>query len=127
MEEDFVFKSIFQEEVYSIPTPVTVVLSKPWKDVPADQRQLLAKILQSIRLSPEAVRIIQQASFDLSPLAEKPKRIIAFMPPPKGLLPYEVIVTGGSSVVFSDDLEMLNGDDAAKRKLWNTLKAFFST
>lgn len=120
------FKTIYQEEVYSVPVPVTVVLSKPWQDMGPDQRQLLAKILQAIRLSPEAVRIIQQASFDLSGFEEKPKRMIAFIAPPKGLSLYEVITTGQTSVVFSDDLEFLNRDDAAKRKLWNTLKAFFS-
>jgi hypothetical protein len=126
MEQSEPFETIYQEEVYSVPAPVTVVLSKPWKEVPTDQRQLLAKILQAIKLSPEAIKIIQQASFDLSGFGEKPKRMIAFIAPPKGLSPYEVIATGETSVVFSDDLEILNRDDAAKRKLWNTLKAFFS-
>jgi DNA polymerase III psi subunit len=126
MEQDDPFKTIYQEEVYSVQVPVTVVLNKAWKDVPTDQRLLLAKILQAVKLSTEAVRIIQQTSFDLSGFVEKPKRMIAFMTPPKGLSPYEVIVTGETSVVFSDGLEMLNQDDAAKRKLWNTLKSFFS-
>lgn len=126
MDQGKPLKTIYQEEVYTVPAPVTVVLDKPWSAVEADQSQLLGKILQAVRLSPEAVRIIQQASFDLSVFEEKPKRMIAFMKPPKGLALYEVIVTGETSVVFSEDLEILIRDDAAKRKLWNTLKTLFS-
>jgi hypothetical protein len=125
MEQAGAMSTIYQEEVYSIATPVTVILDKPWKDIQLDQRHLLAKILQAVKLSPEGVRIIHMPSFDVSDLREKPKRMIAFMAPPKGLALYEVILTGEASMVFSDNLETLVRDDAAKRNLWNVLKTFF--
>ncbi len=124
--EPSAMNSIYQEEIYSVEVPVTVVINKAWKDIQPEQRELLAKILQAVKHPLESVKIIQQPSFDLSGMNEKPKRMIAFMTPPKGLALYEVIVTGETAVVFSDDLEILTSDDAAKRKLWNTLKAFFS-
>ena len=125
MEEVSVFKTIYSEEVYSVPTPVTVVLGAPWKEMKEGDQQLLSKILQAVRLSLDAVRFIYQPHFDLSAWSEKPQRMIAFVPPPKGLSAYEVIQTGETSVIFSDPLEFLNTDDAAKRKLWNTLKTLF--
>ncbi len=127
MEEVSIFKTIYSEEVYSIPSPVTVVFGVPWKDVKEDDKQLLSKILQAVRLSLDAVRFIHQPHLDLSAWTEKPRRMIAFVPPPKGLSAYEVIQTGETSVIFSDPLEILNTDDAAKRKLWNTLKTLFPT
>ena len=127
MEGDPTFKSLFPEEVYSVTPPVNVLIGTPWDELRDDHRQLLSKILQSVKLSLEKVRIIQQASPDLSVLKEKPGRIIAFVNPPRGLALYEVIETGEASVVFSDPLEKLNADDDAKRKLWNTLKILFSS
>ena len=125
MEEVSIFKTIYSEEVYSIPSPVTVVLGMPWNEVKENDQQLLSKILQAVRLSLDGVRFIHQPHFDLSVWSEKPQRMIAFVPPPKGLSAYQVIQTGETSVIFSDPLEILNTDDAAKRKLWNTLKTLF--
>ena len=126
MEEVSVFKTIYAEEVYSVPSPVMVVLGIPWKEVKAEHQQLLSKILQAVGLSLDAVRFIYQPHFDLSAWHEKPRRVIAFVPPPKGLSAYDVIQSGETSVIFSDPLEILNTDDAAKRKLWNSLKTLFS-
>ncbi len=122
---DHALENIYIEELYQVPTKVTIIISNPWSEVKDDQRLLLFKILSSVRLSLESVRIIHQAQFDLMSIEEKPSRMIAFMAPPKGLALYEVIQTGETSVIFSEPLEKLNSDDAAKRKLWTTLKALF--
>ncbi len=68
MEQDSLFKTIFGEEVYSIPVHVTVVIDLPWNDVKEDQRVLLSRILQAVRLSTESVRILHLTQFDLSSL-----------------------------------------------------------
>jgi len=120
------FEVIYAEEVYLIPPPVIVVIGEPWNKLNEEHRQLLNKILQSVRLSVAAVRIIHQSEFDASGLSEKPSRIIAFIKPPQGLTSYEVIQTGETAFVFSDLLSQLMADDAAKRKLWGALKTLFS-
>ena len=125
MEEVSLFKTIYPEEVYSIPPPLAVVIGIPWAEVNDAQRLLLSRILQAIRLSVDGVRIVHQASLDLSAWGEKPAQVIAFLSPPKGLASYESIETGKASVVFSDPLEILVTDDQAKRKLWNILKTLF--
>ena len=123
--EDSAFKTIFGVEVYQIASPVAVVIAVPWNDIKEDQRQLLSKILQAVRLSIDSVRILHLTQFDLSSFEEKPSRILAFVAPPKGLASYEVVHTGETSVIFSDTLESLISDDGAKRKLWGALKGLF--
>lgn len=120
-----VHDSIFQEEVYRIPVLPTVVLSVPWTELPEEQRTLLAKILQAVRLRPESVRVLYQKEFDLSEFQEKPALLIGFVAPPKGVPVYEVHRTSQTAMVFSESLAVLVGADAAKRKLWGALKDLF--
>ncbi len=123
--EEPVFQTVYSEEIYSFPLPVTVLIGVAWNEIKEEQRQLLTKILYAVRLSPESVRIVHQSSLDLSVLPQKPKRVIAFLTPPKGISAYEIIHTGEAAMVFSDPLEILQSDEAAKRKLWSTLKTLF--
>jgi len=125
--EEPVLKTIYQEEVYGIFSKVAVYIGVPWHELKEEHRLLLSKILHAVRLSLESVRVIHQAQIDLSSWAEKPNRIIAFLAPPKGISTYEIIQSGPTSMVFSDPLEILQSDEAAKRKLWNTLKTLFSS
>lgn len=122
---DVVFENIFLEEVYQVPPKTTIIISTPWEKLEEEHRSFLSKILKSVKLSMESVRIIYQAQFDLTSLDEKPEKMIAFITPPKGLETYEVIQTSSTSVIFSEPLEILNMDDVAKRKLWASLKTLF--
>ena len=123
---DSLTENIFLEEIYQVPSKITVIISQPWSNLKEDQRLLLSKILQSVKLSLESVRIIHQSTFDMTILGEKPSRTVAFITPPKGLALYEVIQTGETSMIFSDPFETLITDDASKRKLWSALKTLFS-
>ncbi len=125
MPENLLFDTTYLEDIYQVPCRTFIIVASPWSELEEEQRSLLSKILQAVRLSLESVRIIYQSNFDLASFEEKPERMIAFVTPPKGLASYEVIQTGETSVIFSDPLEFLNTDDAAKRKLWNTLKTLF--
>ena len=122
---DSALENIYIEEIYQVPPKTTIIISSPWREVKDDQRLLLSNILLAVKLSLDSVRIIHQSQFDLMALKEKPSRMIAFIAPPKGLTLYEVIHTGETSVIFSEALENLNSDEAAKRKLWNNLRALF--
>ena len=123
---DSLTENIFLEEIYLVPTKTTVIISQPWSNLKEEQRLLLSNILHSVKLSLEAVRIIHQSTFDMTLIREKPSRTIAFITPPKGLALYEMIQTGEASMIFSDPLDTLTTDEAAKRKLWSALKTLFS-
>ena len=125
MDQTSAFKTIYREEVYSISSPVTVIIGVPWADINDEQRQLLSKILLAVKQSLDSVRILSLSSFDLSSYHEKPSKAIAFITPPKGLGLYEVVQTNEAAVIFSDSLNALLVDDAAKRKLWAALKEMF--
>jgi DNA polymerase III psi subunit len=127
MEEESPFKTTYTEEVYSIPPPPTVVLGSPWNELKQEQQILLSKILQSVKLSLDAVRIVHQTTLDLSCWNEKPHRLLAFVAPPKGVSLYEIIQTGETAVIFADPLEVLHADDGSKRKLWNALKSLYTS
>ena len=120
------FKTIYPEEVYSIPSLVNVVIDTPWTELPAEHQQLLSKILASVRLSLDSVRIVYQRELDLSFWNEKPSRLVAFVQPPKGIETYEALSIGNTSMVLSEPLSSLVNDEASKRKLWDALRNLFA-
>lgn len=123
---DPLFESLFTEELYYLSPKTSVVISTPWEKVTEEERQLLAKILGSVKLNLEAVRIIEQPQFNLSTWIEKPKMIICFSNASNALNKYEVIKIDDTSLVLSNSLSDLIPDDASKRKLWLALKQLFS-
>ncbi len=123
--KDAIFQSIYAEEVYNIASPVMVVIGEPWNQLTEDQKNLLSNILTAVRQSLDSVRVLHQPHFNVSKWSVKPSRIIAFVDPPKGLIPYEVIQTGETAILFSDPLAQLIADDVSKRKLWSALKSLF--
>jgi DNA polymerase III psi subunit len=102
------------------------VLSKPWKDIEADERILLQKILSAVGLSLEAVIIKYQPVFNLAEWPSKPLRALYFGPFAKGLPQNEVIVLEESSVIVSSQLSELQADAGGKQKLWQALKSLFN-
>ncbi len=113
---------IYQEELYDGPAKVTVVLSEPWTKVTEAQRTLLSKILQSIGLSIDGVVVQCQPTLDVSQLGTGTSTILAFTTPAPGIPTYEAVRTKDTLLVVADRLEVLSGDDQAKRKLWAVLK-----
>lgn len=123
---DSFFESLYIEELYQLAPKTSVVIATAWNKITEEERQLLSKILGSVKLSLESVRIIEQEHFNLSKWIEKPKRVISFSPAPDGLAKYEVIEADGTSLVLSNSLGELITDDACRRKLWLALKQLFS-
>jgi DNA polymerase III psi subunit len=124
MNESF-FESLYAEELYYPAPKTTVVIATAWNKVAEEERQLLSKILGSVKLSLESVRIVEQTQFNLSSWTEKPKKLICFSPAPNALAKHEVIEVEGTSLVLSNSLTELIPDDATKRKLWLALKQLF--
>lgn len=119
-------KTIYTEELYSIQPLPTVVITKPWLEVKDDEREQLIKILSALRLPIERVTIKFQPAFDLSGWNEKPAKLIYFGSLPAGIAYYEVIDVNGISLVASESLEVLLGDDSARKRLWGALRQLFS-
>ena len=118
-------ESIYQEEIYALPAKVIVVLDKGWEEVTADERKLLSKILESVKLTLSGVQIIVEKEFDLTSLqAYAPKSIITFGAQHKdGGKRYEVHSVNGTAVLQADALGAL--DDQKKKSLWAALKQMF--
>jgi hypothetical protein len=116
---------LYQEDLYTIPAPVIVVLPRPWHNILDSEKALLAKILGSVRVSIESVNIVVQASFSVeSLLALKAQKILVFgSSVSAGINSYEHVKLDGVSVIYADDLSAL--DDGKKKSLWLGLKQMF--
>jgi DNA polymerase III psi subunit len=117
-------QTAFTEEIYKVKEKTTVILSTAWADTAEADRQLLQKILQSVRLNLASVRIIHQPKLDLTKLTPQPARMIFFGEPVGGLNQFECIKTQGT-IVLSPVLSQLQNDPAGKQKLWVALKQLF--
>lgn len=117
-------QTAYTEEIYKIREKTTVILSKPWNEITEADRQQLQKILQAVRLSIAAVRILHQSALDLARLKPLPARMIYFGDPVPGLSQFECITTEGT-IVLAPHLHLLPADDAGRKKLWLALKQMF--
>lgn len=117
-------QTAYTEEIYKIGEKTTVILSKTWDETPEAERQLLQKILQSVRLNMASVRVIHQPKLDLTKLSPQPAKMIFFGEPVSGLNQFECIKTQGT-IVLSPGLAQLQNDPAGKQKLWVALKQLF--
>jgi len=117
---------IFTEEIYSLPTPVLVILSKHWEELSEDELTTLSRLLQAVKQSLASVQVIIKKEFSLDEFSVlSPKRILAFGSALKSSnAMYETISVGETSVIVSESLDQL--DDTKKKSLWTALKVMFS-
>lgn len=119
-------ETIFQEDIYSIPAALLIVIAKPWDELSETEIDTLSKMLKAIKLSLASVQVITRKEFDVSELAVfAPSRVLAFgasltMP----FNHYENINSNGISIIISESLDEL--DDQKKKSLWTALRAMFS-
>lgn len=114
----------FNEELYLIKEKTTIIISKPWDEIAEADRQMLQKMLQAVKLSIAAVKIVHQPALDLGKLKPRPARMIYFGDPVAGLGQYECIQTEGT-IVLAPHLSQLQNDPGGKQKLWTALKQLF--
>lgn len=120
-----VFDTTFNEEVYDFQPLLTVILEKPWAEQSPQCQEALTKLLAAVRQSPESVRMVNQPTLDLSAWAEPPARIVAFVPPPKGINTNEKITTPKSEIVVTEPLSVLLVNEDLKRKFWAAFRTLF--
>jgi hypothetical protein len=116
---------IFTEEVYQV-RGTALIFSDPWNSIGSNDRALLDKILQAVKLTIQDVNIVHQPALDLGALAPRPRRVVYFGDSVKGLTPFEVIEAEDSLLIISATLSQLQADTASKAKLWAALKVLFS-
>jgi hypothetical protein len=125
-ESESPFENLYQEEIYSIPSKILIVLSKSWNELKEDDKALLIKILGSVKLSIASVVIATIPHFSEESLEPySPSRIIAFgATSAENQKQYELIRMGDVPLIQAHDLHLL--DDARKKSLWLALKQMFS-
>jgi hypothetical protein len=122
----FITQSLFQEDLYQLPSRVLVVINKPWEQLADNDRTVLSKMLVAVRLSLAAVQIIEKTEFTLADIAPlSPSKVLVFgtrlQPPTK---PYELVMVEGVPVITAESLDLL--DDVKKKNLWTALKQMFA-
>jgi hypothetical protein len=119
-------ETLFQEEIYSIASPLVIVIAKPWNELTEDEHATLTRMLGALRLSLAAVQIIHRSEFSVEELSTlAPTRVLAFGAIPKPALPlYENQNLNGISIIISESLNEL--DDPKKKILWTALRGMFN-
>lgn len=115
---------LHNEELYSIPQPMVIVMAKAWDRYSFEEKALLAKILGSVKVDISSVRIITReaiAMADISRLSSS--KVLVFGSDSPDIKPYENQPAQGFSVIKADDLSLL--DDAKKKSLWLALRNMF--
>ena len=116
---------LFQEDLYNFTTPVIVVLSKTWESYSNEEQLLLNKILTSVKVDVNAVRIIAQPVLDLAALQiYSPGKVLIFgSATTEDIGLYQSASAQGFIVIRADDLSLL--DDPKKKNLWIGLRQMF--
>jgi hypothetical protein len=119
-------ETIFQEDIYSIPAPLLIVLAKPWEELSEAELDTLSKMLKAIKLSLASVQIIVRTEFDETELSVfNPARILAFGATlKKSFKYYQNMNSEDTSIIISESLDQL--DDQKKKELWAALRVMFS-
>jgi hypothetical protein len=119
-------ETIFQEDIYSIPAPLLIVLAKPWEELSETELETLSKMLKAVKLSLASVQIIVRAEFDENDLSIlSPTRVLSFGASlKKPFKYYENINSEDTSIIISESLDQL--DDQKKKELWAALRVMFS-
>jgi hypothetical protein len=115
---------LFNEEVYSIPPIVTIVINKSWESIAEDHKVLLGKILGAVKVGLSSARIIQRDSVTMDDLKAIGNLKILLFGTQAPVNPYENIQAQGFSVIRADELSAL--DDVKKKNLWVALKTMFA-
>jgi hypothetical protein len=115
---------LFNEELYTIPPTVTIIVSQPWESISEDQKTLLSKILGSVKISLASSRIVHRLSMTDSELKELGSQKVLLFGTQAQVAPYEHVQAQGFSIIRADELGAL--DDAKKKSLWLALKTMFA-
>jgi hypothetical protein len=115
---------LFNEELYTIPPIVTIVINKSWEAITEEHKLLLSKILASVKVGLSSARVVYRDAVTMDDLKTLGGQRILIFGSQLQINPYENIQAQGFSVIRADDLAAL--DDAKKKSLWLALKNMFA-
>lgn len=120
-----ILESLYQEEIYRMPSRVLIILPGPWEELREEDRTVLTKMLAAVKLSLASVQIITKKEFTIGELESfAPSKVLAFGSRLQTASPlYEKLIVDGVPVILAEDLRVL--DDAKKKSLWGALKVMF--
>jgi hypothetical protein len=125
MSDTSVLESLFQEDLYLLPSRTLIILNKEWHAYSEADQLLLSKILGSVKLTLAGVQILTRTTFTANDVASfAPRQIIAFGAASGSVKRYESTQIEGVNVVLADPLNDL--DDMKKKSLWSALKQMFA-
>ncbi len=116
---------IFSEDLYRIGGKFMVLIPVPWEALTKAEKNLLTKVLESIRKSLSAVYILTANHADLSLIRNfNPAFVLSFGVPINEVdRHYQLIRLNNTEVISADRLHEI--DQARKEKLWPLLKGRF--
>lgn len=116
---------LYQEDLYTVPATVVVVIPRPWHNILDSEKALLAKILGSVRVSMDSVTIVSREAVTINSLhILKAQKVLIFGASVSGgINSYEHLNLEGISVIRADDFGAL--DDGKKKSLWLAMKQMF--
>ena len=125
MSQSSVIESLYQEELYQIPSRMLIILSRPWEEHTEEERTVLTKMLAAVKLSMASVQILIHNDFTLDTIAPlAPTKVLALGAPLRSSdKVYEHLSMNGVSIIVADAIHKL--DDVKKKNLWIALKQMF--
>ena len=126
MSQSNALENLYQEELYILPSPLLIIVSKPWATLTAEELTTLTRMLNAVKLNLASVQVIVRTDFSVEELsAYSPTRILAFGSTLRSSSTlYDNLSFGNTSVIISEALDKL--DDAKKKSLWGALKKMFN-
>jgi hypothetical protein len=119
-------ENLYQEELYILPSPLLIIVSKPWATLTTEELTTLTRMLNAVKLNLASVQVIFRTDFSVDELsAYSPTRVLAFGSTLRSSSAlYDNLSFGNTSVIISEALDKL--DDAKKKSLWGALKKMFN-
>lgn len=115
---------LFNEELYTIPPIVTIVISKQWDVISEDHKTLLTKILGSVKVGLSSTRVLYREALTMDDLKALGSQRILLFGTQAQINAYAHIQAQGFSVIRADEFAAL--DDVKKKSLWLALKNMFA-
>ena len=119
MPAESTLTELYEEDLYTTPKITAIGLARPWESYGDAERELLARIVQSVRLTMDGVRV----THGWVP-AKDIGRIVLFGVEPVGnSSTYQLTTIDVIQALFADDLQNL--DDLKKKALWQKMREMF--
>jgi hypothetical protein len=117
----------YSEELYNIPGKLMVFIPVEWHELTPSERELLSKILASVKHSLDGVQVISRKVANINEFLDlDPAGVLLFGCNTQEVpAMYEVVHIDRVPVVLAEPLSQLE-EKTKKEKLWAALKQMFS-